>query len=526
MFDIYIRVSKLGERSEEEATEVYEAKCRAWANRAEIAIDEVEEDTDVSGATPVAERKLERLIKRVEAGESEGILTPYLDRFGRDIIEGALAYRRIRLAGGRLVCTEDGIDSDRPGDEMVFQLRTVIAEDYLRRVKANFQSGVERALKKGVYLASKPPFGYKRKDAVEPEYDADGELVKNGRLVVDERERALVVELFERRAGGANVGELTRFLQAEGAAITKSGVRSILKNRAYVGEMRVQNGRKGDPTVIKDHHTPILTERQWEAAQVKHAFYPRTGVTQDASLRGLVYCETCGRRCKIGLYGPPAKRKPTYTCTYETCTAHAGMRASKLDAYVDGLLFKAAAEHEPHVEAVLLGDSRYTDALLAVDQARRDFEEFRDSVELQRELGIAGFAQGLKVRKDALELARRELAKVRRPAANSKSKQRMTFEEYLRVYERERYSQYIEKVWLKPAGRVGSRVPPVEERVEVVFVGSDKPYAPGPIGDPETMAILATAADAETIMADLEERAAKGDQSAKDYLAAKAAAAT
>jgi hypothetical protein len=69
-------------------------------------------------------------------------------------------------------------------------------------------------------------------------------------------------------------------------------------------------------------------------------------------------------------------------------------------------------------------------------------------------------------------------------------------------------------------------LPPVEERVEVVFVGSDKPYAPGPIGDPEAMAILATAADAETIMADLEARAAKGDQSAKDYLAAKAAAAT
>ena len=98
----------------------------------------------MSGSAPVAERKLERLIKRVEAGESEGILTPYLDRFGRDIIEGALAYRRIRLAGGRLVCSEDGIDSDRPGDEMVFQLRTVIAEDYLRRVKANFQSGVDR----------------------------------------------------------------------------------------------------------------------------------------------------------------------------------------------------------------------------------------------------------------------------------------------------------------------------------------------------------------------------------------------
>src|SRR5207244_7833612 len=167
--------------------------------------------------------------------------------------------------------------------------------------------------------------------------------------------------------------------------------------------------------------------------------------------------------------------KTTYTCTYEKCTAHAGMKANKLDRYVDDVLWKAAAEHEPHVEAVILGDSRYTDALLAVKEARRDFEEFRDSVELQRELGIAGFAQGLKVRKDALELARGELAKVRRPAGSSKSKRRLTFEEFEREYERERMAQFIEKVWLKPAGRVGSRVPPVEQRVEVYFVGSDQP---------------------------------------------------
>src|SRR6266542_2131571 len=89
MFDLYIRVSRLGERSEGEATEVYEAQCRAWADRAGVAIDEVVEETDVSGARAVAERKLERLLQRVEGGESEGIITPYLDRFGRDLIEGA-----------------------------------------------------------------------------------------------------------------------------------------------------------------------------------------------------------------------------------------------------------------------------------------------------------------------------------------------------------------------------------------------------------------------------------------------------
>jgi hypothetical protein len=40
-----------------------------------------------------------------------------------------------------------------------------------------------------------------------------------------------------------------------------------------------------------------------------------------------------------------------------------------------------------------------------------------------------------------------------------------------------------------------------------------------PVGDPETMELLANAVDTEAIMADLEERAAEGDQSAKDCLA-------
>ena len=77
MFDLYIRVSRLGERSEDEATEVYEAQCRAWADRAGVAIDEVVEEMDVSGARAVAERRLERLFQRVEGGESEGIVAVF-----------------------------------------------------------------------------------------------------------------------------------------------------------------------------------------------------------------------------------------------------------------------------------------------------------------------------------------------------------------------------------------------------------------------------------------------------------------
>jgi hypothetical protein len=86
---------------------------------------------------------------------------------------------------------------------------------------------------------------------------------------------------------------------------------------------------------------------------------------------------------------------------------------------VDYLLTQAAADREPHVEAVILGNTAYQDALAAVQEKRLAHDEFRDSIELQRELGIQGFAHGLRVRKQALEAARRELAKVR-PAGGAK----------------------------------------------------------------------------------------------------------
>src|SRR5439155_2442748 len=202
MYDIYIRVSRLGDRTQDEATEVYEAQCRDWASRKGISIDEVEEDTDVSGSVAVAERKLDRLIQKVEAGESEGIVTPYLDGFGRDIISGSVALRRIADVGGRLVCVNDGFDSTSPGSKEIFGYRMVTAEAFLDRVRANYQVAIDRKVAAGAYVY-KAPFGY-RKDEV-------------GRLTVNEQEARLVRDVFERRAAGDDIGKLTRFVREQGA---------------------------------------------------------------------------------------------------------------------------------------------------------------------------------------------------------------------------------------------------------------------------------------------------------------------
>lgn len=53
--------------------------------------------------------------RRVESGESQGIIAYKLSRFGRGALETLQAVERIRNARGRLVIVEDGVDSAKPG---------------------------------------------------------------------------------------------------------------------------------------------------------------------------------------------------------------------------------------------------------------------------------------------------------------------------------------------------------------------------------------------------------------------------
>jgi hypothetical protein len=75
-FDIYCRASEVGSRAGESfaSPEEREAAARAWAEQAGVEVDEVVEELDVSGSLAADARELGRLIRRVETGESEGVI--------------------------------------------------------------------------------------------------------------------------------------------------------------------------------------------------------------------------------------------------------------------------------------------------------------------------------------------------------------------------------------------------------------------------------------------------------------------
>jgi site-specific DNA recombinase len=412
-FAIYCRASEEDGDGFSSPPDEQETEARAWAGRAGVEVEESPVFEVVSGSVAAGDRQLGQLIERCESGELAGVIVRDLYRFARDVVAGGAALARLTECGARLVATRNGFDSERltPETEMMFNILMSVGQAERKRNVARRMFAKDRAAERGVWCAA-VPVGYDR--------DADGRLHPNA-------DAEAVREAFRLRAEGLGFSEIARRLpevtvtrtrerQRVRARPTRSAVRRMVTNRAYLGEQRVPNGRKGEPRVVTGSHRPLVTEAEWQAANAVRGRAPtHNGYGAERPLHGLVRCGVCGGRLHLMAYGKARDRR-RYACTRGRCSV--GIPAQVLEPAVDALVDLAIAEGEPHVAAVLEGDDRYERALHAVTEAQEALAEYRDDVELQRVLGVRDFAEGLKVRREAVETARRALREVPRPESS------------------------------------------------------------------------------------------------------------
>jgi site-specific DNA recombinase len=454
--DVYVRQS--GDETEA-SPELQEAACRKYASDQGWEVDEVVVEAETSSQLAADERGLGDLVRKCELGDSDGIICRDVDRFGRSTSEGAKAYKRIVDAGARLVIVSQGLDSSRDGTHVVFVMLTAMGEEQYHRSRRWYLEGKERKAKKGHYGAP-APFGYDRVDDngnVVPKGKATGQ----GRLVPNDKADT-VRRIFKMRAEGLRFSEI-----AEQESLNRSSVRKIVMNRAYVGEQRIPDkDNPGEPKVIKDCHPPLVTEAEWEAANVIKTGRPpvHNGLAETVALKGIVRCGKC--QAKMTVIANGSNGRASYACT-NGC-GKASMSTHLVEPPVLRELDAALEEHEPHVAAVVQGDTRYADALEAVEQARRDLAEYRDSPEIQRELGVRAFAEGLKVRKAAIETARLALRDTPRPFEQS-----MTGEEFLAMDARNYYPRLIAEVLVFPRSE--------KHRLMMRWQGQEKAFPVPPV---------------------------------------------
>jgi len=468
--DVYVRQS--GEETEV-SSELQESACRAHAEAQGWEVEEVVEESATSSQLAADERGLGYLVRRCETGESQGILCRHLDRFGRNVGEGSLAYKRITDADARLVAVADGLDSSRDGSKLQFTMMMAFAEQVYDRNRSWYLAGKERKARAGHYCAI-APFGYDR-------VDDSGQVVPTnakrgqGRLTPN-ADADTVCLIFKLRAEGLRFSEIAA---REDIPLTRSGVRKVVMNRAYVGEQRIPDPKNpGEPLVIENCHQPLITEQEWEGANAVKTGRPpvHTGLSETVALKGIIRCGLCGAKLTVSSYG---NGKSTYACT-NGC-GKASMATHLVEPPVLRELDDALEEHEPHVAAVIQGDTRYADALAAVEQARADLTDYRDSPDILRELGPKVFAEGLKVKKAGIETARRALREVPRPF-----EQAMTREEFLKLDAKLYYPRLIAEVLVFPKAS--------EHRLMMRWQGQDEAWPVPPVPTVDLKKLLDAAA--------------------------------
>lgn len=477
--DGYIRVSRVGGRAGESylSPKLQREKLTSWAKLHEVRLEQVVVEEDVSGAKPVDERELGDLLRRVESGESSGIVTFKLSRFGRGALETLQAVERIRKAGGRLVTVEDGVDSAKPGGRLLLTVLAGLAEEELEQRRSGWAAARRQALERGVHVGP-TPIGYRRRG--------------DGRLEEDPLAAPFVAAAFQLRGEGESWGSIARYLEEKNVlplerkgrkslAWSRTGVKSMIHNRLYRGELW-----DGDELVCKQAHQPLVSEGEWKLAQlggIGPLAVKDGSIAAQGLLSTLAYCAACGYRLSLtGSRGKNGERVANYFCRIHharsgDCPQPAVASTRTLDPHVEALLLEALAEPSSQlVNAHELG-ARISEAAEQMTQAEAELDSFL-ATGLASVLGPERYRAEVERRQEAVRLALREFNEAMRANLVLGQEQSRTPKQLIKDWptltmdeKRAVVRAYVEKVIVAKADPKRRRWQPISERVEVRWVG-------------------------------------------------------
>lgn len=382
----YARVSRIGDRAETLISPEQQAeRIRSYAAARKLPLRLLEPELDVSGGK--ARRPiLDGAIAEVERGEAAGIIVAQLDRLSRmSLIDALKTIERIEGAGGKVIAVAENFDVDTPEGRTGRNLFLVMGDMQLDRYKAQFRIAKEQAVARGIWPIPVVPRGYVK-----------GE----DRRLHPGPDKAVPISAFEQRAAGRSYPQIGLDLD-----LGPSSVARMLENRVYLGQIHYGEW------VNLEAHEPLVSRDLFEAAQIYHPRPPRMNRDLDdpALLTGLIRCAACGYRMSVdrfsgtGLY-KCRPHKATGVCSDPAIVGRRRVESvvtRSVKAHLESLTFEAVERRDRIARA---------EADLATAEA--ELAAYQEAVKVS-DVGAEYFAAGMRQRVEAVEVARRELARAR-----------------------------------------------------------------------------------------------------------------
>ena len=309
-----------------------------------------------------------RLMEDVKRGKIDCIVVKDLSRLERNYIEtGNLIENVFSFLDIRLVAVTDGFDTGK-GDGMgvmVASIKNLVNDVYSRDISRKIISAFRTKQRNGEFIGLAAPYGYLKSKE------------NKNRLVVDEGAAPVVRRIFRLYADGASIDKIVRILDGDGIdcprkyryriGVTKSerykdsrwgrsAVRTILMNRAYIGDMVQGKERQELCNNIPKHHTDrsewIVAEGTHEPVVDRELFFRVQGILEERQreqaerreksrvsehkeenyLKGYMRCGHCGKTFNLSQTMRGGKVTRVYYCRgYQMLRSAVCMNKDRVD---------------------------------------------------------------------------------------------------------------------------------------------------------------------------------------------------
>jgi len=277
---IYARYSS--DNQTEQSIEGQLRVCNDYAQRNDIYIVDTYIDRAKTGKND-NRASFQKLLRDSIKQSWDYVIVYKLDRFSRNKYEIAIHKKTLKDNGIKLLSAMENIP-DTPEGIILESLLEGMAEYYSAELSQKVTRGMNESRLKGQYTGGAVLFGYK--------------VDNNKKIVIDEAESTLLLEIYEMYASGMFVKDIIADLtnrgiyHKNGKPFTRATMYKMLKNEKYLGKA-VFNGETFD-----NIYPAIIPENLFNLVRAKTAnnHYGKHGSPVSYLLKRKVFCGYCGNQ--------------------------------------------------------------------------------------------------------------------------------------------------------------------------------------------------------------------------------------
>ena len=271
----YVRVSTDGEKqlqSFQSQKQYYKDKI---SKNKEWAMVGIYADEGITGTKTDKRDEFLRMIEDCMNGQIDVVITKSISRFSRNLVDTLTYTRMLKQKGVTVIFEKENIDTSTMESEMQLSLLSALAQNEVESLSQNVKMGVQYKMARGELMGFNGCLGY--------DYNPEDKSISVNPAEAETVQ--LIFDLYIQGYGANTIAKrLTELGKVNKKGIVKwtdSGVRGIIKNEKYKGDLlmgktytvdpiskrRLENRGEENQYYTKKHHEAIVLEEVWNTAQ-------------------------------------------------------------------------------------------------------------------------------------------------------------------------------------------------------------------------------------------------------------------